>query len=186
MDQDSAFMSSLMNYLFKKFDIKMKMVVQYNHQSLQAEHGIRSLSNILTKNLTDLGQMWSKHLPLATFAYNTFNTPNLGNYSQYELVFGRKPKLLLNLETMPNIKVSNTFKDYHELPNKRRQYVHKLLQDLKTMMLAMINKYRTIFQYNSGDLVYKISPLISQLCTTYVEPVVIYKIIDPHNYLLMT
>ena len=27
MDQDSAFMSSLMNYLFKKMDIKIKTVV---------------------------------------------------------------------------------------------------------------------------------------------------------------
>ena len=51
-DQDSTFMSSLMNYLFRKFDIKIKMVVPYNHQSLQAEHGIKSLSNILTKHLT--------------------------------------------------------------------------------------------------------------------------------------
>ena len=34
MDQDSAFISSLMNYLFKKLDIKMKTVVPYNHQSL--------------------------------------------------------------------------------------------------------------------------------------------------------
>ena len=34
MDQDSAFMSSLMNYLFKKFDIKIKTVAPYNHQSL--------------------------------------------------------------------------------------------------------------------------------------------------------
>ena len=42
MDQDSAFMSSLMNYLFNKFDIKMKTVAPYNHQSLQAEHGIKS------------------------------------------------------------------------------------------------------------------------------------------------
>ena len=40
MDQDSTFMSSLMNYLFHKFDIKIKTVVPYNHQSLQAEHGI--------------------------------------------------------------------------------------------------------------------------------------------------
>ena len=40
MDQDSAFMSSLMNYLFHKFDIKIKTVASYNHQSLQAEHGI--------------------------------------------------------------------------------------------------------------------------------------------------
>ena len=38
MDQDSAFMSSLMTYLFHKFDIKIKTVDPYNHQSLQAEH----------------------------------------------------------------------------------------------------------------------------------------------------
>ena len=57
----------------------------------------------------------------------------------------------------------------------------------------MINKNRDFFQYNSGDLVYIISPLMSQLHTAsrkvmikYVGPVVIYKIIDPHNYLLMT
>ena len=57
MDQDSTFMSSLMNYLFRKFDIKIKMVVPCNHQSLQAEHRIKSLSNISTKHLTNLGQM---------------------------------------------------------------------------------------------------------------------------------
>ena len=44
MDQDSAFMSSLMNYLFNKFDIKIKTVAPFNHQSLQVEHGIKSLS----------------------------------------------------------------------------------------------------------------------------------------------
>ena len=98
--------------------------------------------------------MWPKYLPLATFAYNMFNTPNLGHFSPYELVFGRKPKLLLNLETMPDIKVSDTFKDYYELLNKRLQYLHKLLQDFKSKRIAMINKDRTFFQYNSGDLVY--------------------------------
>ena len=36
MDQDSAFMSSLMNYLFNTLDIKIKTVTPYNHQSLQA------------------------------------------------------------------------------------------------------------------------------------------------------
>ena len=69
MDLESAFMSMLMNYLFKKCGIKIKTVAPYNHQSLQAEHGIKSLSNILTKPLTDHGQMWSKYLPLATVAY---------------------------------------------------------------------------------------------------------------------
>ena len=57
--------------------------------------------------------MWPKYSPLVTFAYNTFNTPNLGNYSPYELVFRRKPKLCLNFETTSDIKVSGTFRDYY-------------------------------------------------------------------------
>ena len=68
---------------------------------------------MLTKHLTDLSQMWPKYLSLATVAYNTFNSPYLDNYSPYELVFSRKPKLLLDLETNTNIKVLGTFKDYY-------------------------------------------------------------------------
>ena len=74
MDQDSTFMSTLMNYLFRKLSIKNMTVALYNHQSLQAEHGIKTLSQILTKHLTGQGQMWPKYLPLATFAHNTFNS----------------------------------------------------------------------------------------------------------------
>ena len=107
MDEDSTFMSTLMNYLFKKLNIKIKTVAPYNHQSLQAEHGIKSPSRILTKHLTGQGQMWHKYLPLATFAHNMFNSPNLANHSPYKLVFGRKPKLLLNLETDLDVKTIN-------------------------------------------------------------------------------
>ena len=74
MNQERTFMFSLTNYLFSKLDIKIKKVVPYNHQSLQAEHGIKSLSTILTKHLTNLGQVWPKYLPLAVFDCNTFNT----------------------------------------------------------------------------------------------------------------
>ena len=62
--------------------------------------------------------------------YNTFNTPNLTNYSPYELVLSRKQKLLLDLETNPDVKVSGTFRDYYTLLSKRLQYLHKLLQIL--------------------------------------------------------
>ena len=75
MDQDSAFMSSLMIYLFKKCNIKIKTVAPYNHQSLQAEHGVKSLSIILTKHLTNLDKMWPNYLPLATFVYNILTPP---------------------------------------------------------------------------------------------------------------
>ena len=157
------------------------------------EHKIKSLSTILTKHLTNMGQMWPKYLLLATFAYNTFNSLNLANFSPYELVFRRKPKISHNLETMPNIKVSGTFKDYHELINKRLKYLHEVLQNFKSKRIALINKDRTFFQYNSRDLVYIISPLTGQLhmasrkiMIKYVGPIIVFKIIDPHNYLLMT
>ena len=57
MDQNNAIISSLMTYILKKFNIKIKTVAPYDHQPLQAEHGIKSLLTILTKHLTNLGQM---------------------------------------------------------------------------------------------------------------------------------
>ena len=73
------------------------------------------------------------------------------------------------------------------------KYLHKVLQDFKTRQLALLNKDCEFFQYNSRDLVYLILPLMSQLRTAsrkimvkYVGPLAVYKIIDPHNYLLMT
>ena len=71
--------------------------------------------------------------------------------------------------------------------------MQNLLQNFKLKWVALINNDREYFQYNSRDLVYLISPLTYQLRTAsrkvvirYVGPLVIYKIVDPHNYLLMT
>ena len=73
------------------------------------------------------------------------------------------------------------------------KYLQDILQQFKSKHLAIINKNCKDFQYTSGDLVYIISPLTSQLRTSsrkvtikYVGPLVVYKIVDPHNYLLMT
>ena len=108
-----------MSYLFKKLGINIKTVGPYS-RSLQAEHGIKSLSNILSKCLTGQGQTWHKFLSLATFAYNIFRAPNLGNYSPYELI---------NIETDPDIKVSGTYKGYHTLLTKRLDYLQSMLQN---------------------------------------------------------
>ena len=148
MDRDSAFMSSLMSYLFRKLGISIKTVGPYNHKSLQAEHGIKPLPNLLSKHLTGQAQTWHKFLSLATFAYNIFHTPNLGHYSPYELVFGRRPKILINMETDPGIKVSGTYKDYHTLLTKRLDYLQNMLQNFKMKCLALLNKDREYFQYN--------------------------------------
>ena len=64
---------------------------------------------------------------------------------------------------MPDIKVSGSFKQYYELLNKHLNYLHEIIQNLKSKRLVMINKDRMFVQYNSGDLVSIISPLTSQL-----------------------
>ena len=68
--------------------------------------------------MTEQGQMWPKYLPLATLAHKTFNSPNLANYSPYKLTFGRKPKILIDIETDPDIKVSGHFTEYYKLLEK--------------------------------------------------------------------
>ena len=90
---------------------------------------------------------------------------------------------------MPDINVLGSFKEYYELLHKCLKYLHEIIQNFKSKRLVMINKDRMFFQYNSGDIVYIISPLTSQFQTTsrkvmikYVGPIVVYKIIDPYNY----
>ena len=89
--------------------------------------------------------------------------PNLANHSPCELVFGRTLKLLLALGMDPDVKVSGTYKGYFAQLGKRLEYLCRLLLDFQMKRLALINKDRDDFQYNSGDLVYIISPLTSQL-----------------------
>ena len=91
------------------------------------------------------------------------------------------------------LKVSGTYREYFKQVGKRLEYLHKHLQDFWMKRLALINKDRDDFQYNSRDLVYIISPLTSQLRTAsrkvsikYIGPLAIYKIVDLHNYLLIT
>ena len=96
--------------------------------------------------------MRPKYLSLVTFTYNTFVTPNIGNYSPCELTFGRKPRPLIHLESNPDIEVSGTFKEYYELLNKRIKYLQDLLFNFKSKSLAIINKDRAFFQYKSSDL----------------------------------
>ena len=62
--------------------------------------------------------MWPKYLPLSTLAHNIFNSPNLANYSPYELTFGRNLKILIDIETDPDIKVSGNFTEYYKLLEK--------------------------------------------------------------------
>ena len=79
-DQDASFTSSLMQAFTEQLNIKMIMVSPTNHKSLLAEHGIKSLSNLLVIHLTEVWS-WPDCLPYKMLCYNLYSTPNLDNMS---------------------------------------------------------------------------------------------------------
>ena len=83
-------MSSLCQWFFKAYGIQLVTVSPTNHKSLQAKHGIKSLSNILMKHLSGLGDNWHLYVRPAILTYNKYNTPTLDNLNPFELALGRK------------------------------------------------------------------------------------------------
>ena len=96
------------------------------------------------------------------YSNNNFCSLILSGLNPSELVFCRKPRALIDLETNPNKMPGNLLK-YYELLNKRLQYLQKFLFDYKMKKLVMLTKDREFFQYKSRDYVYTISPLTGQL-----------------------
>ena len=128
-DQDPAFTSSLMEAVVTQLNIKVIPVSPTNHKSLQAEYGIKSLSGLLVKHLSEV---WSWHscLPYSMLCYNAYSTPNLNGYSPYELVFGHKMTLSQELEV--DTVVSGTFTDYYEKLKKNLKYGGKITKVQKS------------------------------------------------------
>ena len=91
-DQDPAFTSSLMEAFVTQVSIKVILVSPTNYQSLQTEHGIKSLSGLLVEHLSTVWH-WHSVLPYSMLCYNGYSIPNLNGYSPYELVFGHKMTL---------------------------------------------------------------------------------------------
>ena len=75
--------------------------------------------------------------------------------------FGRNPKVLTDLESDLNVKVSGIYKEY-------KSYWIKVcnISWCYCLKLSMLNKERDVFQYKSEDLVYIISHLTSKLRTS--------------------
>ena len=111
-----------MHAFTEQLNIKVIFVSPTNHKSLLAEHGIKSLSNLLVKHLTEVWS-WPDCLPYTMLCYNSYSTPNLDNMSPYELVFGHKAKISHELEIRPDVVVSGTFTEYYECLKKNLKYM---------------------------------------------------------------
>ena len=152
-DQDAAFNSTLMEAFVETLNIKLIMVSTTNHKSLLAEHGIKSLSNILVKHLSELWS-WPNCLPYAMMCYNSYSTPNLDSFSPYELVFGHKMVLHHALEKQPTVPVAGHFSDYYVKLKKNLSYLRERLLKFRSQRVDLWNRNKVQHSYEAGQIVY--------------------------------
>jgi hypothetical protein len=192
-DQDPAFMSSLAQYFFAQHNIKIWTVGPTNHRSLKAEAGIKTLSNLLMKHLTDLGRNWPDILPLAIMSYNCFSSPNLLGHSPIELSLGRKPRIIPELEQDIDGEVSYGFKPYLSKLQEKLAYLRQRIQNFRTKRVELANQDRRDTKFTVGQLVYLYYPAGANLrtaskkiCCKFIGPLVIYKAISATSFILMS
>jgi hypothetical protein len=145
------------------------------------------------KHLTGMGKNWDVLLGLAMLTYNSYTTPNLDGHSPLELVLGRKPKIIPQLEITPEIPVSGTFKEYLTQLKTQLAYLKKQLQEFRDKRSDMLNKDRECHYFSVGQLVYMYQPRGALLQTgsrkiacNFVGPLVVYKAVSPNQFLLMS
>ena len=139
-DQDPSFMSTLCQYCFQQYKIQLITVSVTNHKSLLAEHGIKSLSNMITTHLTGLGKDWHVYAKPCMLTYNSYHTPNLDDHCPFELVFGRRPRIVPILEVTPPVPVTGTFKQAYEILNKKLRYFREMLIRFRDKRFEVMNR----------------------------------------------
>ena len=189
---DLAFTSFLKEAFLKHLSIRMLTVSVTDHKSLLAEHGIKSLSTLLVKYLSEVWS-WSNSLPYAMLCYNSYNTPNLDGFGPYELVFGHKAILSHDLENKPNVVVSGTFKTYYEKLRRNLHYLCSRLQKFRSERNNLLNRSKEHHSIQVGHLVYMhkakgniIHTGSRKIACYFVGLLVIYRTIGPIQFLLMS
>ena len=158
-----------------------------------AEHGIKSLTNILMKHLTGLGDNWPQYCKPAMLVYNSFATPNLDNLSPFEVALGRKAVLAPRFELKPKAPLTGNHAEAHVKLQERLLYFRKRLEEFRSNRMSLMNKDRQHYGFTVGQIVYMYNPSGSQVQTGSrkiqchcVGPLAIYKCISPNQFLLMS
>lgn len=97
-DQGANFESNLMHELCDIMGIAKTRTTAYHPQcDGQVERQNRTLQDMLSAFVSDHGDDWDEWVDPVVFAYNTSRQESIG-YSPYEVIFGRVPRMPLELE----------------------------------------------------------------------------------------
>ena len=197
-DAATSLTGKLLTVLCNTLGIDRKVISVENHGSLHVERHIRTLSNFLKVNLNQFGTDWVRYISTTCYAYNSFSSPHLGNYSPYELVFGREPPNLTNLTFTPISGLSHSYEEYIEHLKKKFSQISRAMLSLQRKQqdkqnTDISNKLNKAPIYSVGQLVYLYKPSSSSLTANsrkiaaeWCGPLVIHQILDRTHYILAT
>ena len=197
-DAASSLTGKLLTVLCNALNIDRKVISVENHGSLHVERHIRTLSNFLKVNLNQFGTDWVRYISTTCYAYNSFSSPHLGNYSPYELVFGREPPNLTNLSFTPISGLSHSYEEYIEHLKKKFGQISRTMLTLQRKQqdkqnTEISNKLNKTPIYSVGQLVYLYKPSSSSLTANskkiaaeWCGPLVIHEVLDRTHYILAT
>ena len=192
-DQDPAFTSYLFTYFTRQKGIRIYTVGVTNHKSLLAEHGIKSLSEIIKSYMYQGNGPWTWFVDDAMCSYNWSASPNLGGLCPHELVFTNKPRLYPALEVKPDAPIAGTHREYKIKLDKDNARLRMFLQKFRDERHDIMNRDRELHGFQVGEIVYLYMPSGAVLQTgtrkfrgEFMGPMVIYKAISPTQFLLIS
>ena len=152
-NQDPAFMSNLTSYFASQLGFKLYTVGITNHKSLLAEHGIKTLSNLLKNIMWHIEGSWTNYLDEAMFMYNPFLTLNLDGLSPFELVFGHQANIIPEMELKPTAPIPVSYRQYLTTLQKQLSFLCKHIQCYRDNRQDVLNQDKTPHGYLVGQLV---------------------------------
>jgi hypothetical protein len=190
-DQGTEFDNALLRYLTEALKINHHFCTVGAHESVLSERCIQTISNILTTKLEDKGTNWNHYLSAATYAYNSSPHSMLGQYSPFELVFGRLPKEPLQIDenTLSGPEPVDAEEYITSLKNRLAQVGQTALEihnrNQRAQATARARQINRKPLFNVGETVYLLFPRGAELFAknikfqgNYIGPLVITGIVD--------
>ncbi len=155
-DLDTCFKNEIMDLMTKTLGIKVQFCIVESHQSNPAERSIQSIY------IATYGNKWSFFNNCVEFCLNTLLIGHLNNISSYEMVFGRKPPVLSNLQLLNDNMTrpcNYNFADYLDLLNECFKSIRSIALGLHNEEVAKSNTAHsagnpTLRDFHEVDIVY--------------------------------
>jgi len=176
-DQGRNYQSILLEAVYELLDVKRLRTTAYHPEcDGLSERFMRTLKAMLASLVNEWQTNWDLLLPQLAFAYNT-SVHNTTKQTPFELMFGRKPKIPIDLVLGTRTEVTHTAANpnvTHPPHKVAAQYVSELTDRLHTayslargnrdrnMHHAKLNHDRVIkpAAYTAGDLVLLTNPIV--------------------------